>query len=125
MRKYYTRPCNFYYGNYARNLVRKKKAFLLAGNPNIAFDQLEIFQRKAKGVVKSELYPISEIKTLDRKKASIIKTDLKKIISKSNLQWELLIFVFFNYLLNIISVSEKFSNFVIFHRYNPLFSGKK
>ncbi|HIC41569.1 MAG TPA: dihydropteroate synthase, partial [Pelagibacterales bacterium] len=37
MRKYYTRPCNFYYGNYARNLVRKKKAFLLAGNPNIAF----------------------------------------------------------------------------------------
>ena len=54
MRKYYTRPCNFYYGNYARNLVRKKKAFLLAGNPNIAFDQLEIFQRKAKGVVKSE-----------------------------------------------------------------------
>ena len=82
MRKYYTRPCNFYYGNYARNLVRKKKAFLLAGNPNIAFDQLEIFQRKTKGVVKSELYPISEIKTLDRKKASIIKTDLKKITSK-------------------------------------------
>ena len=81
MRKYYTRPCNFYYGNYARNLVRKKKAFLLAGNPNIAFDQLEIFQRRAKGVVKSELYPISEIKTLDRKKASIIKTDLKKITS--------------------------------------------
>ena len=82
MRKYYTRPCNFYYGHYARNLVRKKKAFLLAGNPNIAFDQLEIFQRKAIGVVKSELYPISEIKTLDRKKASIIKTDLKKITSK-------------------------------------------
>ena len=57
-------------------------AFFLAGNPNIAFDQLEIFQRKTKGIIKSELYPISEIKTLDKKKVSIIKTDLKKITSK-------------------------------------------
>ena len=28
MRKYYTRPCNFYYGNYARRLIKKKKGFL-------------------------------------------------------------------------------------------------
>ena len=48
MRKYYTRPCNFYYGNYANKLIKKKKAFSLAGNLNIAFDQLEIFQRKKK-----------------------------------------------------------------------------
>ncbi len=82
MRKYYTRPCNFYYGNYAKNLVRNKKALPLSGNSNIAFDQLEIFKRKSKGVVKSELYPISKIKALDKEKMSIIKTDLKKITSK-------------------------------------------
>ena len=38
MRKYYTRPCNFYYGDYAKKLVKRKKAFPLAGNSNIAFD---------------------------------------------------------------------------------------
>ena len=38
MRKYYTRPCNFYYGNYAKKLVKKNKALTLAGNPNISFD---------------------------------------------------------------------------------------
>ena len=53
MREYYTRPCNFYYGNYAKKLINKKKAFSLAGNPNIAFDQLEIFQRKKKKLFKT------------------------------------------------------------------------
>ena len=48
MRKYYTRPCNFYYGNYARKLIEMKKALSLTGNVNIAFDQVEIFQRKKK-----------------------------------------------------------------------------
>ena len=84
MRKYYTRPCNFYYGNYARKLIEKKKALSLAGNLNIAFDQLEIFQRKKKGIVKNELYPIDEIKTLDKEKVFIIKNDLKKITSQYN-----------------------------------------
>ena len=82
MRKYYTRPCNFYYGNYARNLVKKKKAFFLAGNSNIAFDQLEIFQRKEKGIVQSNIYPISKIEILNKKMKSTIKMDLKKITSK-------------------------------------------
>ena len=82
MRKYYTRPCNFYYGSNAKRLVREKKAFSLAGNPNIAFDQLEIFQRKSRRIVKNELYPIDEIKTLDKKKVSIINNDLKKITSE-------------------------------------------
>lgn len=82
MRKYYTRPCNFYYGNYARKLIERKKAFTLAGNSNIAFDQIEIFQRKKKGIIKNELYPIKGIKILDKEKASIIKNDLKNITSK-------------------------------------------
>jgi len=82
MRKYYTRPCNFYYGNYARKLVIRKKALTLAGNPNIAFDQLEIFTRKNKRIVHSNIYKINEIKNLGEKIKSVIDLDLKKIISK-------------------------------------------
>ena len=81
MRKYYTRPCNFYYGNYARKLVEKKKALSLAGNLNIAFDQIEIFQRKKKGIVQSNMYSITEIKALGKEIISTVKTDLKKITS--------------------------------------------
>ena len=82
MRKYYTRPCNFYYGNYARKLVKNKKAFPLAANPNIAFDQIEIFQRKKRGIVQSNIYSITAIKTLGKEIISTVKNDLKKITSK-------------------------------------------
>jgi dihydropteroate synthase len=82
MRKYYTRPCNFYYGNYAKNLVKIKKALPLAGNNNISFDQLEIFQRKIEGGTKSYIYSINEIKKLNRELKNRVKIDLKKITSK-------------------------------------------
>jgi len=82
MRKYYTRPCNFYYGNYAKKLIKKKKALALAGNLNIAFDHLEIFYRKKRGFVQSKTYPVTEIKDLDKETLSTVKTDLKKIVSK-------------------------------------------
>ena len=82
MQKYYTRPCNFYYGSYARSLVKNRKALPLAGNPNIAFDQIEIFQRKKKGIIQSNIHPITSIKSLPKKIQSTIKTDLKKITSK-------------------------------------------
>ena len=49
-----------------KNLL-KKKALPLAGNTNIAFDQLEIFQRKKIRVVKSNIYSINEIKNLKKK----------------------------------------------------------
>ena len=81
MRKYYTRPCNFYYGNYAKKLVKSKKALALAGNLNIAFDQLEIFERK-KGHIKSTIYSLREISFLKKEKRNVIKSDLKKITGK-------------------------------------------
>jgi dihydropteroate synthase len=81
MRKYYTRPCNFYYGNYSRHLIKAKKALPLAGNKNISFDQIELFERKKKGLTKSFKYKINELKKLDKKVKSIINNDLKKIIS--------------------------------------------
>ena len=82
MRKYYTRPCNFYYGNYAKNLVKIKKALPLAGNSNISFDQLEIFQRKIGGSIKSYIYTLNEIKKLNREIKNRVKIDLKSITSK-------------------------------------------
>ena len=72
MRKCYTRPCNFYYGNYARKLIEKKKALSLAGNPNIAFDQLEIFERKKKRIIKSSLHSINGIKALSREEYEML-----------------------------------------------------
>ena len=82
MLKYYTRPCNFYYGNYAKKLIKEKKALSLAGNLDIAFDQIEIFNRKKEKIAESSVYPIAQIKNLSKKIKSTIKIDLKKITSK-------------------------------------------
>ena len=82
MRKYYTRACNFYYGNYAKKLVKVKKALPLAGNNNIAFDQLEIFERKKRNKIKSKFYHISKINKLTNQLKIVVKKDLKEIISK-------------------------------------------
>ena len=79
MRKYYTRPCNFYYGNYARKLIEKKKAFSLSGRSNIAFDQVEVFHRNKKKIVKSKFYSIKKLKQLDKETLQIVKKDLKNI----------------------------------------------
>jgi dihydropteroate synthase len=82
MRKYYTRPCNFYYGNYSKNLIKLKKALPLAGNYNISFDQIEFFERKKNGTIRSTTFNISEIKNLNINIKSEINADLKKITSK-------------------------------------------
>jgi len=82
MRKYYTRPCNFYYGNYAKHLVKTKKALPLAGNKHISFDQLEIFERKKRKKIKTYLYSINEIKKLNKEVKNVVKADLKKITRK-------------------------------------------
>ena len=71
MRKYYTRACNFYYGNTAKDLILNKKALSLNSRKDIAFDQIEIFQRKKNHVVECKFYSISEIKKLNRKRQQI------------------------------------------------------
>ena len=65
-----------------RKLIKNKKALSLAGNPKIAFDQLEIFERKKKRIIKSSLHSINGIKTLSKEAKTIIENDLKKITSK-------------------------------------------
>ena len=77
MLRYYTRACNFYYGNESRSLIKKKKALPLNGNQKISFDQIELITRKSKKKI-----PINGIKNLPIvQKRQIIK-DLKKITSK-------------------------------------------
>ena len=64
MRKYYTRPCNFYYGSYAKKLINKNKAYSLAGRTDIAFDQIEILIKNKKKNIKSRFFKISEINSM-------------------------------------------------------------
>ena len=82
MRKCYTRPCNFYYGNYARKLIEEKKALSLTGRSNIAFDQIEVFHRKKKQIAESKFYSIKEIKQIDKEILQTIESDLKNITLK-------------------------------------------
>ena len=83
MRKYYTRPCNFYYGKNAKKLIYSKKALTLNGNNNIAFDQIEIFSRQ-KRKIKSNLIYFKDIKKLSKAVKKAVKKDLKNIVSKRN-----------------------------------------
>ena len=45
---YYTRACNFYYGNLSKKLVKAKQTLPLCGNKEISFDQIEIFFKNKK-----------------------------------------------------------------------------
>ena len=82
MQKYYTRPCNFYYGNNAKKLIDNKKALPLAGNHEIAFDQVEVIVRNKKKLIKSNYYSIKNIKKSKKLLFNNIKKDLTKITSK-------------------------------------------
>ena len=55
MKKYYTRACNFFYGDQAKKLINKKLALPLCGNNKTAFDKIEVFTRKKKGALKANL----------------------------------------------------------------------
>ena len=48
MKKYYTRACNFYYGDLSIKLAKNKKTLPLNGNSDISFDHIEILSRNSK-----------------------------------------------------------------------------
>ena len=48
MIKYYTRACNFYYGNISKEKVKKRISLPLNGNKLISFDTIELITRKKK-----------------------------------------------------------------------------
>ena len=77
MSRYYTRVCNFFYGNQSKYLVSKKKAIPIHQIKEISFDQIEIITRKSKKKIS-----IHQIKYLSKKLKTKINLDLKKIKSK-------------------------------------------
>ena len=81
MIKYYTRACNFYYGNSAKLLIKKRLALPLCGNKNIAFDKVEIIIRK-KNKILSKIINIKKIKSLSASSKKKVNQDLKKIVLK-------------------------------------------
>ena len=77
MKKYYTRVCNFYYGNNSQNLINKKKALPLNGNLKISFDHIEILSRNS-----NKLIHIKEIKNLPIQLKKKINKDLRIIVKR-------------------------------------------
>jgi dihydropteroate synthase len=113
MKKYYTKVCNFYYGDISKKLIKQKKALPLNGNKEISFDQIEILSRNSKKTIH-----IREVKTLPRFLKNKINKDIKKILKKkknfSNFN--------FNEIPNIMAVlnltPDSFSDGGIFNKKN-------
>ena len=78
MKKYYTRACNFAYGKFSAELVRKKKNLPLNGNKKISFGRIEILTRTS--IKKIDLRDIKKLPKLLKEK---INKDLKVIVKKN------------------------------------------
>ena len=78
MKKYYTRACNFAYGKFSIELVRKKKNLPLNGNKKISFGQIEILTRNS-----IEKIDLKDIKKLPKPLKEKINKDLKSIVKKN------------------------------------------
>ena len=81
MIKYYTRACNFYYGNLSKKLVKDKKTLPLGGNIEISFDKIEIFSKNKKKI-KYKIINIKKINLLSKLIKNKVSLDIKKITSK-------------------------------------------
>ena len=81
MKKYYTRACNFYYGNFSKKLVKEKKTLPLCGNNSISFDKVEIFSRN-KNIIISKTIDLKKINFLPKLRKKKILFDIKNITSK-------------------------------------------
>jgi len=77
MPRYYTRACNFYYGNLSKKLVKEKKTISLNGSKLISFDSIELITRKSKK--KISIHKVSNLPRLIKKK---VLSDLKNITEK-------------------------------------------
>ncbi len=77
MTRYYTRACNFYYGDLSKELVKRKKSIPLHQIQEISFDKIEIITRKSKKRIS-----IDQIKYLPKNLRNKINLDIKKINSK-------------------------------------------
>ena len=78
MKNYYTRVCNFAYGEVSIKLVNKKKNLPLNGNKRFSFSQIEIITRDSKKII-----DLKNIKRLPKSLREKIDRDIK-IITKKN-----------------------------------------
>ena len=76
MYKYYTRACNFYYGETSKSNIKKKKSIPLNGNNLISFDMIEIISRKKKR--KINIKEINKLAKNLKKKLLTILISLKR-----------------------------------------------
>ena len=77
MSKYYTRACNFYFGQTSKEKVKKKSSLPLFGDSSVSFDMIELITRKS-----SRKLSIFEIKKIKGKIKNTIFSDLKKSTKK-------------------------------------------
>ena len=77
MHRFYTRVCNFYYGERSKFLVKKKETLPLNGNRELSFDQIQIISRKSKKRVS-----IKDLNKLPKLIKNQVTIDLKKITTK-------------------------------------------
>ena len=77
MYKYYTRPCNFFFGKSSIIKINNKRSLPLNGNKLISFDSKEIITRSNKKIIN-----INKIGNLKKELKIKIKNDLKNIIKK-------------------------------------------
>ena len=81
MYKYYTRACNFYYGETSKSNIKKKKSIPLNGNNLISFDMIEIISRKKKWKIN-----IKDINKLAKNLKKKIVNDINILKTKKNLK---------------------------------------
>ena len=77
MEKYYTRACNFYYGQTSRDLLKKRQSIPFSSKKDISFDRIEIISRKSKKIIH-----INDIKNQNSFIKKKILFDLKNIKKK-------------------------------------------
>ena len=77
MNKYYTRACNFYYGETSKKKLKEKSSIPLNGNNLISFDKIEILNRK-----KSKIINLKDVDKLPKKSKNIVNRYLKNIKKK-------------------------------------------
>ena len=77
MDKYYTKPCNFYFGIQSETKVKNRQSLPLGGSKLISFDTIEIISRKNR-----KLINIKEIRNLKVSLRKKINTDISNIIRK-------------------------------------------
>ena len=70
MPKYYTRACNFYFGQTSKEKVKKKNSLPLNGDSSISFDMIELITRKSSR--KLRIFEIKKIKGKIKNKIFLI-----------------------------------------------------